>query len=177
MHTTARWSLPAVEQWHWIHQTVRIPCLTEEDPSRKVPDLYFKVVDPKLQVVDLKAEVGDLRSPRFNPCLYCLHVLKPWQVVPQDQASAILITWWLFVPMFELKRIPKSLALYVFFVIWIGKTSNHFSGSWNEVFPDVSRNQLSRHELAVLPGHDHTSYWEICSQEESLRPIWSALAY
>jgi len=30
-----------------------------EDPNRKVPDLYFKVVDPKLQVTDLKAEVGD----------------------------------------------------------------------------------------------------------------------
>ena len=32
------------------------------DPDRKVPDLYFKVVDPKLQVADLKAEVGELRS-------------------------------------------------------------------------------------------------------------------
>ena len=65
-HTTARWSLPAVhliysssvEHWHWIYQTVRILCLTLMDPDRKVPDLYFKVVDPKLQVVDLKAEVG-----------------------------------------------------------------------------------------------------------------------
>jgi len=41
------------------------------DSNRKVPDLYFKVVDPKLQVADLKAEVGDLRSggiPQFNPC-------------------------------------------------------------------------------------------------------------
>jgi len=28
------------------------------DLNRKVPDLYFKVVDPKLQVADLKAEVG-----------------------------------------------------------------------------------------------------------------------
>ena len=40
-------------------------------PNRKVPDLYFKVVDSKLQVVDLKAEVGELRSggiPQFNPC-------------------------------------------------------------------------------------------------------------
>jgi len=27
------------------------------DPNRKVPDLYFKVVDPKLQVA-----VGELRS-------------------------------------------------------------------------------------------------------------------
>jgi len=26
--------------------------------NRKVPDLYFKVVDPKLQVVDVKAEWG-----------------------------------------------------------------------------------------------------------------------
>ena len=32
------------------------------DPNRKVPDLYFKVVDPKLLVADLKAEVGELRS-------------------------------------------------------------------------------------------------------------------
>jgi len=32
------------------------------DPNRKVPDLYFKVVDPKLQVADLKAEVGELRT-------------------------------------------------------------------------------------------------------------------
>jgi len=32
------------------------------DPDRKVPDLYFKVVDPKLQVADLKAKVGELRS-------------------------------------------------------------------------------------------------------------------
>ena len=39
------------------------------DPNRKVPDLYFKVVDPKLQVADLKAEVVELRSggiPQFN---------------------------------------------------------------------------------------------------------------
>jgi len=28
------------------------------DPNIKVPDLYFKVVDPKLQVADLKAEAG-----------------------------------------------------------------------------------------------------------------------
>jgi len=50
------WSLPtvhliyssSVENWHWIHRTVRIPCLTVEDPNKKVPDLYFKVVDPKL---------------------------------------------------------------------------------------------------------------------------------
>jgi len=44
-----------------------------EDPYRKVPDLYFKVVDPKLQVVHLKAEVGELRSggiPQFNPWIY-----------------------------------------------------------------------------------------------------------
>jgi len=32
------------------------------DPDRKVPDLYFKVVDPKLQVAGLKSEVGELRS-------------------------------------------------------------------------------------------------------------------
>ena len=40
------------------------------DPNRKVPDLYFTVVDPKLQVADLKAEVGKLRTggiPQFNP--------------------------------------------------------------------------------------------------------------
>jgi len=56
---------------HWIHQTVRIPCLTVKDPNRKVPDLYFRVVDLKLQVADLKAEVGELRSggiPQYNPC-------------------------------------------------------------------------------------------------------------
>jgi len=50
---------------------VRILCLTLVDPNRKVPDLYFKVVDPKLQVADLKAEVGELisgRDPQFNPC-------------------------------------------------------------------------------------------------------------
>jgi len=41
---------------------VRIPCLTAVDPNRKVPGLYFKVVDPKLQVADLKSEVGELRS-------------------------------------------------------------------------------------------------------------------
>ena len=32
------------------------------DPSRKVPDLYFKVVNSKLQVTDLKSGVGKLRS-------------------------------------------------------------------------------------------------------------------
>jgi len=40
------------------------------DPNRKVPDLYFKVVDHKLQVADLKAEVGELRSggtPNLTP--------------------------------------------------------------------------------------------------------------
>ena len=31
------------------------------DPNRKVPDLYFKVMDPKLQVADLKAKMGELR--------------------------------------------------------------------------------------------------------------------
>jgi len=44
-----------------------------EDPNRKVPDLYFKVVDPKLQVADLNAEVEELRSggiPQFNPCRF-----------------------------------------------------------------------------------------------------------
>jgi len=48
-------------------RTVRIPCLTVEDPNRKVPDLYFKVVDPKLQVADLTAEVGELRSGGIPP--------------------------------------------------------------------------------------------------------------
>jgi len=41
-----------------------------DDPKKKVPDLYFKVVDPKLQMADLKAEVGELKSggiPQFNP--------------------------------------------------------------------------------------------------------------
>ena len=42
-------------------------CLTLVDPNRKVPDLYFKVVDPKLQVADLKAEVGELRSGGIPP--------------------------------------------------------------------------------------------------------------
>ena len=46
---------------------VRILCLTLVDPNRKVPDLYFKVVDPKLQVADLKAEVGELRSDGIPP--------------------------------------------------------------------------------------------------------------
>jgi len=40
-----------------------------EDPNRKVPDLFFKVVDPKLQVADLKAEVGELRSGGICPNL------------------------------------------------------------------------------------------------------------
>jgi len=35
--------------------------------NRKVPDLYFEVVDPKLQVADLKAEVGELRSGGIPP--------------------------------------------------------------------------------------------------------------
>jgi len=38
--------------------------------QRKVPDLYFKVMDPKLEEADLKAEVGELRSggiPQLNP--------------------------------------------------------------------------------------------------------------
>ena len=34
------------------------PVLGSVDPNRKVPDLYFKVVDTKLQVADLKSEVG-----------------------------------------------------------------------------------------------------------------------
>ena len=38
-----------------------------EDPNRKVPDLYFTVVDPKLQVADLKAEVEELRSGGIPP--------------------------------------------------------------------------------------------------------------
>jgi len=58
---------------------VRILCLTVKDPNRKVPDMYFKVVDHKLQVADLKAEAGELRSggiPQFNPCIYfTVHVL------------------------------------------------------------------------------------------------------
>jgi len=54
---------PSIAHWHQIiHRTVRIPCLTVVDPNRKVPDLYFKVVDPKLQVADLKSELGELRS-------------------------------------------------------------------------------------------------------------------
>jgi len=36
--------------------------LAAVDPDRKVPDLYFKMMDPELQVADLKAEVGELRS-------------------------------------------------------------------------------------------------------------------
>jgi len=63
-HATARWSLPAVEHW-----TVRIPCLTLVDSNRKVPDQYFKVVDPKLQVADLKAEVGGAEIRRDPPNL------------------------------------------------------------------------------------------------------------
>jgi len=47
----------------WIDRTVRISCLTVVDPNRKVPDLYFKVMDPKLQVADLKAEVWKLIAP------------------------------------------------------------------------------------------------------------------
>ena len=39
------------------------------DPNRKVPDLYFKVVDPKVQVADLKAEVEELRSGGIHPNL------------------------------------------------------------------------------------------------------------
>jgi len=39
-------------------RSLRIRWLTLVDPNRKVPDMYFKVVDPKLQVVDLQAEVG-----------------------------------------------------------------------------------------------------------------------
>ena len=66
---TASWSLPAVGHWHWIHQTVRIPCLTVDDPNRKVPDLYFKVVDPKLQVAGLNAKMGELRSGGIPPNL------------------------------------------------------------------------------------------------------------
>jgi len=45
------------------------PVLDSGGSQRKVPDLYFKVVDPKFQVADLKAEVGELRSggiPQFN---------------------------------------------------------------------------------------------------------------
>ena len=40
------------------------------DPNRKVPNLYFKVVNPNLQAADLKAEVGEQRSggiPNLTP--------------------------------------------------------------------------------------------------------------
>ena len=37
------------------------------DPSGKVPDLYFKVVDPKLEVEDQKSEVGELISGWIPP--------------------------------------------------------------------------------------------------------------
>ena len=40
-----------------------------EDPNIKVPDLYFKVVDPGLQVADLKDEAGELRSGVISPNL------------------------------------------------------------------------------------------------------------
>jgi len=40
-----------------------------EDPNRKLPDLYFEVVDPKLQVADLKAKVEELRSGGIRPNL------------------------------------------------------------------------------------------------------------
>ena len=49
---------------------LRIPWLTVEDPKKKVPDLYFKVVYPKLQVADVKAEVGSwdpAGSPNLTP--------------------------------------------------------------------------------------------------------------
>jgi len=72
-HATARWSLPAV---HLIYSSRRhqlstdigstgrseSSALTVVGPNRKVPDLYFKVVDPKLQVADLKGNVGKLGS-------------------------------------------------------------------------------------------------------------------
>ena len=85
----------SVEHWHWIDQTVRIPCLTSVDPNRKVPDLYFKVMDPKLQVADLKVEVGELRSggisnltPARNKLLWlpvttlhmCFHRLSSFKI-------------------------------------------------------------------------------------------------
>jgi len=59
----------------WIHWTVRIPCFIAVDSNRKVPDLYFKVVDPKLQVADLKAEVGELRSGKIPPNLTTAQML------------------------------------------------------------------------------------------------------
>ena len=43
------------------------PVLDIGGSNRKVPDLYFKVVDSKLQVADLKAEVGELRSGGIPP--------------------------------------------------------------------------------------------------------------
>jgi len=49
------------------------------DPNRKVPDLYFEVVESKLQVTDLKAEVGELRSggiPQFNPWMGVISVVN-----------------------------------------------------------------------------------------------------
>ena len=42
----------------YVYNTMFNSCLTTVDPGRKVPDLYFSVVNPKLQVADLKSEVG-----------------------------------------------------------------------------------------------------------------------
>jgi len=50
------------------------PVLDIGESHRKVPDLYFKVVDPKLQVADLKAEMRELRSgeiPNLTPDNKC----------------------------------------------------------------------------------------------------------
>ena len=78
-YATNSWSLPAVVNWHWIYQTVRIPCLTVEDPNRKVSDLYYfkKVVDPKLQVANLilKADVWNW-DPAGSPNLTPGRILK-----------------------------------------------------------------------------------------------------
>jgi len=51
------------------------------DSNRKVPDLYFKAVDPKLHVADLKAEVGELRSgkiPQFKLCMVFVKFTKTY---------------------------------------------------------------------------------------------------
>ena len=63
----------------WIHRTVRIPFVTVVDPIRKLPDLYFKVMDSKFQVANLKADVGELRSggiPQFNPCVKIMPTVR-----------------------------------------------------------------------------------------------------
>jgi len=76
------------------------PCLTVVDPNRKVPDLYFKVVDPKLQVSDLKAEVGELRSggiphnltPADDVVMYAIGHIRPHSVIVTNSAIPSFIT-------------------------------------------------------------------------------------